>query len=107
MDRKMNHFSYRVLRGAHYHRYKLKQVCASSHGRATRLGSGGADILHALDAADAAVGDFSAGQADVVPVTPLTVEPAAGRLREQRTHAYSYTVSCRCVNNICNVWFLL
>ena len=43
----------------------------------THLGSWGADVFHALDAADAAVGDFSAGQADVVPVTPLTIEPAA------------------------------
>lgn len=44
----------------------------------THLGSWGNDVFHALDAADAAVGDFSAGQADVVPVTPLTIEPAAG-----------------------------
>lgn len=44
----------------------------------TCLGWWGADVLHALNAADAAVGDFSAGQADVVPVTPLTIKPAAG-----------------------------
>lgn len=44
----------------------------------TCLGSWGADVFHALDAADAAVWDFGAGQADVVPVAPLTIKPAAG-----------------------------
>lgn len=51
----------------------------------TYLGSWGADVFHALDAADAAVGDFSTGQADVVPVTPLTIKPAAGALKESVT----------------------
>ena len=48
----------------------------------TCLGSGGADVLHALDAADAAVGDFGTCQADVVPVTPLSIEPVARAWRE-------------------------
>lgn len=45
--------------------------------RGTCLCSRAADVLHALDAADAAVGNFGAGQTYVVPETPLTVKPAA------------------------------
>lgn len=43
----------------------------------TCLGSWRADVFHALDAADAAVGNFSTGHSYVVPETPLSIKPAA------------------------------
>lgn len=45
--------------------------------RRTCLGSWRADVLHALDAADAAVGNFRTGHSYVVPETPLSIKPAA------------------------------
>ena len=37
------------------------------------LGSRAADVFHAFDAVDAGMGDFTAGQPDVVPETPSTL----------------------------------
>lgn len=48
----------------------------------TCLGSWRADVFHALDAADAAVGNFSTGHSYVVPETPLSIKPAARAYKE-------------------------
>lgn len=41
--------------------------------QAPHLGSGGADVLHVLNAAHTVVGHFAAGQPDIVPEAPLPV----------------------------------